>query len=99
MKITKCKSCGAEIFFIEYKGKSHPINAKPRKVFIPEDAFSNSLFYWKPTAESDTIYWREIINGYESHFSTCPQAKDWRKKKLTTKEQPSAQGPSTRMWG
>jgi hypothetical protein len=68
-KIVKCRSCSADIFFITYKDKKHPVNAKPKKVFISqEDEFGN------------TMYW-ELVNGYESHFSSCPNSDFWRKKK------------------
>lgn len=70
MKIVKCRSCKANIFYIKYKGKAHPINAMPRKVFVPvgENKFG-SVSSW------------ELMYGYESHFATCPDAAKWRKKK------------------
>lgn len=67
-EITKCRSCRAEIFFIKYKGKPHPVNAKPKKVFVSEEDEFGNVFCW------------ELVNGYESHFSDCPQADSWRKK-------------------
>ena len=36
-EIVKCKSCNADIFFIKYKDKFHPVNAKPKKVFISNE--------------------------------------------------------------
>jgi len=27
MEISKCRSCGADIFWIEYNGKRHPVDA------------------------------------------------------------------------
>lgn len=69
MEIQNCRSCKAEINWIVYKGKSHPIDAKPVKVFTAvEDEFGNHR-YW------------EYVNGYTSHFVTCPDAEKWRKKK------------------
>lgn len=67
--IVKCRTCKADIFFISYKGKKHPVNAKPKKVFVAdEDEFGNVNFW-------------ELVNGYESHFSSCLQADSWRKDK------------------
>jgi hypothetical protein len=64
-KIVRCRSCNAEIFFIELEnGKKHPVNAKPKKVFISMEG----------------IGWG-LETGYESHFSTCPQADSWRRSK------------------
>lgn len=63
--LTKCKSCGADIFWIKYQGKQHPTNAKPKKVFIVENVDGKTKWTFR--------------GGYESHFATCPQAKDWRK--------------------
>ena len=66
--VTKCKSCGADIIWIKYKDKAHPINAKPKKVFTTvEDEFGK-------------ILWWEYISGWESHFSSCHQSNTWRKK-------------------
>lgn len=34
-KIVRCRTCSADIFFIKLEnGKNHPVNAKPKKVFI-----------------------------------------------------------------
>lgn len=65
--ITKCKSCGADIIFIKMNGKPHPVNAKPKKVFVNLN---------KGWAAACWVF----DNGYESHFSSCPQAKQWRSK-------------------
>lgn len=64
---TKCRSCEADIFFIKYKGRPHPVNAKPKKVFIPVEVVGEETKW-------------NFKFGYESHFSNCPQVNAWRKK-------------------
>ena len=66
MKQGKCRSCNADIFWIELNDKPHPIDIKPEKriVFIPE-----------------RLNFGEIKDTYISHFATCPQADKWRNKK------------------
>jgi len=66
--IVTCKSCGAEIIFINYKDKFHPVNAKPRKIFF------NLNKGWEAAC------W-VFDEGYESHYSSCPDADRWRKRK------------------
>jgi hypothetical protein len=66
MKIVKCKSCGADIFWIKYKEKNHPLNAKPKKVFVASEFPDGTVWSFR--------------SGYESHYSSCPQASSWRKK-------------------
>lgn len=34
---TQCKRCKADIMFIKYNNRSHPIDAKPKKVFVEID--------------------------------------------------------------
>lgn len=75
MHKTKCKGCGAEIIFIDYKNKKHPVNATPRKVFVKLNTEYDSNF---PDGKFDFGY--VLTEGFESHFATCPKAKDFRKK-------------------
>jgi len=65
MEISKCRSCGADIFWIEYKGKKHPV-----------DAVSMQGFREDPVTKE----W-ELERTFKTHFATCPDAKKWRKKK------------------
>ena len=66
MKQGNCRSCNAEIYWIDLKGKAHPIDIKPAsRILLREDRLDTG----------------EIKDTYVSHFSTCPQADKWRKKK------------------
>jgi len=63
---SQCKGCGAEMKWIAVYGKkSHPVNPKPIKVFV-EMPGTNEF---------------ELKSGYESHFSTCSKADQFRSKK------------------
>ena len=57
----RCRSCGAEIFWIKntQTGKLIPCDPRVRTV-ITETG--------------------NCIKGRETHFATCPQAEEWRKK-------------------
>ena len=65
--VTKCKSCQAEIFWIETpKGKKMPMNIKLEKSQIaitPTDCLADTLEVW----------------GYISHWSTCPLREEFKK--------------------
>lgn len=59
-----CRSCGAEILWIETpKGKATPVDAAHKMV-------------WCLDAETET--WM-LKRGHESHFATCPNAAEHRK--------------------
>jgi len=66
--IARCKSCGAEIIWIKTpQGKNHPVDAKPKKMWVHED---HPVHYpWK------------LVDAHESHFATCPNADQHRKSK------------------
>jgi len=65
-RLVNCRSCGQEIFFIPYKGKVHPVNSTARRGF----------YEYVHADKADEFI---LATFYESHFSTCPQAQDWRK--------------------
>ena len=81
--MTKCKSCGAEIIWIKMEsGKSMPCNAE-------------LVMYWEKRGGKEKIVTPngEVIScelagelnsatglGYISHFSTCPNANQHRKR-------------------
>lgn len=79
-----CKSCGAEIFWVETtKGKKMPLNKKA----IPfwENPYSKHSIV---TASGKVIKCdlsgnRDEVSGfgYTSHFSTCPEAKKFRRRR------------------
>ena len=74
-KIVTCRSCKARIFFIQTpKGKSHPVDEKPVRIWV-EDMVE------KPNDENGvtvTFVWKQV-EGYMSHFATCPDADRFRK--------------------
>lgn len=83
-KITYCRGCGQPIIFVKtYMGKSMPCNPKARpfwrrpgaagKVVSLSGEVISCDFDGPPSTVSGT--------GYESHFSTCPKANTFRKKK------------------
>lgn len=75
MTLTKCRSCGASIFWARGKnGKQLPIDAEtvPGGNITIEDDPQKGLVahvHGKPSGE----------HAYVSHFATCPQAGKWRK--------------------
>lgn len=80
MNLPRCKSCGAEIFWIKMtSGKSMPVDAAPI-------SYSDNLH---PSAKGENILTlvteegtivRTVFDpagdrtGYTSHFATCPNA-------------------------
>jgi hypothetical protein len=62
--ISKCKGCGADVKWIKVRGRLHPVNPKALKVFVALRAGESY----------------ELRTGYESHFSTCPKADQFRKR-------------------
>ena len=71
MNETTCRACGAKIAFVQTRvGKAAPVNLPAKKVFImkPDGMTSNC----------EPIF--EVVEGFESHFATCPDAAKFRKK-------------------
>jgi hypothetical protein len=64
-----CKSCGAEVVWITMKGsgRPNPLNPVPQRRIVIESR-----------GDEDPV--GVVVATYESHFATCPQAKQWRKK-------------------
>jgi len=75
-----CNSCGAEIKFIKTKNregqvKSHPVNYPPQKLLVPtNEEIPNDKF----ESGKERLY--RVSTVYVSHFSTCPNADDHRRK-------------------
>lgn len=65
--MANCRSCDAEVIWIKLrpKMKSHPVNATPSKVIV-----------LIPSGGTQTV--GKTVDGYVSHFATCPQAAEWR---------------------
>lgn len=65
----KCRSCGAEVIWVKTaKGKSMPLEA-----CAPSEGNIR-------ITDNVAVYGQKGSGPYISHFSTCPQAGDWRKK-------------------
>ena len=82
-RATKCRGCGREIAFIKsVNGKSIPVDPEPLE-FIPEAAYDKFVLM-DGTVERGMATERtgetETKVGYRSHWSTCPNAEDFRKK-------------------
>ena len=71
--MSSCRSCGAEIrFVLTTTGKRMPIDAEPRpdgNLVLREGVVRPFV----PHVSTDTERW-------VSHFSTCPQSRDWRRR-------------------
>ena len=67
-QIKRCK-CGADIFFATTeKGKQTPLDVKPVRVAVLEDV------------EGGPPKIIQGVKGYISHFGTCPDVDDFRKR-------------------
>ena len=83
--MSKCKSCGAGIWFIPMRsGKTMPVNDQPVPfvpsndgpgTYITEDGVTHKGRPW--VHGKDGFY----DLGYVSHFSTCPAAEEFRRRK------------------
>ena len=76
----RCRSCGKEILFIDTpRGKKIPVDADSLGTFYPHlDAGKRVV-----TAGGEVFTIKKggaAVYGYESHFASCPQANDWRKR-------------------
>ena len=76
--VQKCRSCGAPVFWVIMlpKQKAAPLNAEldhGGNVEVRKGKNSDEL-YGKVTGPD------EERRMFLSHFATCPQADDWRKK-------------------
>lgn len=77
----KCK-CGQEILFLVLSsGKKHPVNMMPKKVWVSY-----------PDIGAPGRYFYKLMEGYESHFSTCPFADEFRKGDKKPCAEPSQKG-------
>ena len=81
---SKCKSCGAEILWIKMgSGKMMPVDAKPisySEVFLPGTKDTLTLVTEKGTLVSTVFDPGGDNIGYTSHFATCPNANQHRKR-------------------
>jgi len=69
MTTSECKSCGARIVWVVLpSGKSMPL-----------DAVAATMFVLEPEGAQDGSPRAKAIQVRASHFSSCPQAGQWRK--------------------
>lgn len=72
----KCRGCGKEVKFIQLKSvKFNPVDPELFDIFDDNDP---NLMVVSPSGEVGRL--SELGEGYISHFATCPNSKDFRKK-------------------
>jgi hypothetical protein len=77
MNKSQCRSCNADIFWVKTeKGKSMPLDCQ---TYIDGNIFLKDgvAIYAKDDDEAASTEAK-----YKSHFATCPQSKQWRKKDI-----------------
>lgn len=81
--MAKCKSCGAEIIWITMKsGKKMPCDAKPitYRTLVPGTKGGLTLVTPDGRVASGVFDPGSDQVGYTSHFATCPNAAQHRKR-------------------
>ena len=69
LKRSSCKSCGADVYWLkQIDGKDVIVDTDPVKVFVEVASEGPQRVY-------------SLRIGYQSHFSSCPDAAQWRKPK------------------
>lgn len=65
--MANCKSCGAKIewFKMATTGRPMPVDAEPLKVIVPTGTAGEG----------------KVVTAYVSHFATCPDAAEHRKRR------------------
>ena len=75
-----CKSCAAPIIWtVTHKGNRMPVDAEPVEggnVVLRRDG--EALIAEYPGKEHPSLFEDDGVR-YVSHFSTCPEGKEWRK--------------------
>ncbi|KKL28874.1 hypothetical protein LCGC14_2370750 [marine sediment metagenome] len=66
--MAECRFCQTEVKWIKLRPmmKPHPVDPTPTKVIVLGDVSSGG----NPVGKT--------VDGYVSHFATCPQADEWR---------------------
>lgn len=81
--MAKCRSCGAEIIWIKMtSGKNMPVDAKPitYRIAIPGATGTQKLITQDGRVVSCFFDPGSGLKGYTSHFATCPNANQHRRK-------------------
>lgn len=84
--MTKCKSCGAEIIWIKMaSGKNMPVDAKPISYQIAVPGATGARTLVTPNGRVVSCFFDpgSDLKGYTSHFATCPNANQHRKRGQT----------------
>lgn len=79
----KCKSCGADIIWIKLKsGKVMPCDPQkiPFRVMVPGTKGSLTLVCPDGRVASGDYDPTSDMYGYQSHFATCPAAREFRRR-------------------
>lgn len=68
-----CKSCDAPIRWVRLRPglKPHPVDETPKKVIVLSEVGVVAVI------DNDAPV-AKMVDGYTSHFATCPDADDWR---------------------
>ncbi len=87
-RIVTCRGCGARIFFIRTaKGKAHPVDAEPVRIWIPEESVIRELHPDGSEGKAVTPEWKQV-DGHASHFATCPKAAQFRNRRNERRNTP-----------
>lgn len=78
--MSKCKSCGAEIkWILTHSGKKMPVDKRPVP-YRTDPSGSLLLVTMNGVVERGTLDLDSGQAGYVSHFATCPNANEHRKR-------------------
>jgi hypothetical protein len=81
-QLSMCRSCGARVLWVRtMRGKRMPLDADhaPLGPYVIVKHVDGGDVAVMVTPSSVDIY-AHIKQRYTSHFSTCPNAKDWRRR-------------------
>lgn len=79
--MAKCRSCGADIVFIGTpRGTMIPCDAQPVR-FDPSERGDSKVVTESGNVVSAFISTKGMEKGYISHFATCPNAGEFRRRK------------------
>lgn len=82
----QCRGCGKEILFIKTgNGKTQPVNPEPVYVMLKAGGkpyITKDGMYIYGTIAGDALDDPDtnLVKAYESHFATCPEANNFRRK-------------------
>ena len=86
MNISRCRKCDAEIYWIRTKGgRRMPVDAEPVRIKQdyhgwPYFQLDGTEIFGTKAGDADDDPDTNFIEAYESHFATCPNADDFRRK-------------------